>query len=149
MGNLRIPTVILEKRGSAIAKQRRNEVKPKLTTKKPPAWLSEKGKKHWPAICGTLVGMNLYTDADQTACAMLCDALADYLELRDMTDKRGIVCVSEKGAEYQAPWVGAKNKAFDKALVLLKQFGLTPVSRAGVEQSATPNEDDPLRDFIN
>jgi len=138
MGRHRQPTNILEMHGSnrligrAGAQRKTSEPISVATDLTPPDWLTEEARGQWARIIPELHAMGVYGDADETALGMLCESIAEWHKISAQVTKIGHIIKSPSGAYYQNPLVGIRNHAFNRAHLLMKQFGLTPVSRAQI-----------------
>jgi P27 family predicted phage terminase small subunit len=150
MARLKTPTNILDARGSWRAKTRKGEPVSKAGKTDPPPYISEKGKAHWPELQYELAAMGVYSDADRLGLSLICDALADYLDARKLCETQNIILKSKEGVFYQAPWVGVKNRAFDRVSLLIKQYGFTPAARASLTVGDNKGEaDNPLEKVMS
>lgn len=138
------PTKLLEARGSWLAKTRKREPKPDLCEDlpKPPRWLPKTSRTHWNAYGEEIMRLGVMAGIDRIALALLADALAEYTKAQREFHKQGFFHVSDKGARIQNPCVGAMHQARLHVLKLLQEFGLTPSSRARVEQIDTAHKED-------
>jgi P27 family predicted phage terminase small subunit len=94
--------------------------------------------------------MGVFSDADRLGLSLICDALADYLDARKMCEEQDIVLLSKESVYYQAPWVGIKNRAFDRVALLIKQYGFTPAARASLTVGDNKGEaDNPLEKVMS
>lgn len=111
----------------------------------PPEWLTTRGKEAWTDILPILRGLGVMTVADPVALALLCDALAEYVDARAVVRVEGATYWTEgKSTMLRArPEVTIASDAWRRAKVMLTEFGLTPASRARVS-GAAPGEEDPL-----
>ena len=148
MGAPRKPTQLKVLHGTN-RKDRANPKEPKpeqLTAdSKPPEWLSSSGRAAWTDILPILLILNVLTVADPVAFAMLCDALAEYVDARAVVGKAGATYWTEgKSVMLRArPEVAIAADAWRRAKVMLTEFGLTPASRARVSGQPA-GEQDPL-----
>jgi P27 family predicted phage terminase small subunit len=96
--------------------------------------------------------MGVLTTADKTGLALLCEALAEYLEARQVIADAGALTYESEtkqgGVMIRAhPAAALASDAFRRAVAVAKEFGLTPAARARVE--AEPETDaDPLEEFL-
>jgi len=143
------PTATAKKRGTYRPDRRKAEPQPTGEAKKP-AWVKGAAAKHWKALAPWLAELDLLTALDTVALGLLCDAMADYLEAGAVINEKAadgnkFVSVTDKGNEIQNPLVGVRNKAWDRVVKLLREFGMTPSARAGLAISnAKDGEQDPL-----
>lgn len=127
-----------------------NEPQPDAFSDAPPCpdWLGEVGRGVWADVCPKLMGSGLLTAVDVGVLAMYCEAWDEFFEAREHIAKHGLIAVGEKGAEYQHPAVGIKNKAIQRIKQIGAEFGMTPSSRTGI--SLTPQKAvDPLDQYLN
>ncbi|HLI51909.1 MAG TPA: phage terminase small subunit P27 family [Thermomicrobiaceae bacterium] len=119
-----------------------NEPKPGMGNIKPPAWLKGEGRKAWRWLAPALQEMNILTNADPHALALLCDAYAEYLAARAVIRDEGMTYTtfSTSGSKMvrARPEVAIAADAWRRVNQMMQQFGLTPSSRAKV--SAAPEE---------
>jgi P27 family predicted phage terminase small subunit len=121
-----------------------------------PAWAQKSAARYWKEIAPWLLENGLLTRLDQTALALLCEALAEYCECRGIVEaaaeKEGsgtkYICRTDKGNIIQHPAVGVMNKAWGKVVKLLTQFGMTPSSRSGLAIVDPPAKPDLLSQLI-
>jgi P27 family predicted phage terminase small subunit len=145
MGRHKTPTSVLEQRGSWRAKlpNRQNEIEVPALPKppKPPAWLKTTAKPHWVRISKMLHARGLLAEIDTMALGLLCDRLADYLDLRERIEQDGWTTYNAEGGEATHPNVRAHSMAIKDVIQLAKLFGMTPTERAGlvVEKPNTGN----------
>jgi P27 family predicted phage terminase small subunit len=139
-GPKRTPTKILERRGSTTTYERGAEPEVAAEYPDPPEWLQAKPREYWAKLAPMLVGMGVLGKPYTVAYALLVDAIADYVDMTEQAAKVPAVAVSSAGARYQEPLVGMRNKAWQRVLVALREFGATPsaISSVTSSQSQTP-----------
>lgn len=148
MPNPRKPTALKVLHGTN-RKDRANPAEPKAGMLRadapPPDWLSERGREAWTDLLPLLRGMKVATVADPTALALLCDALAEYVEARSVVAEQGAIYWTRGKVEMQRthPAVAIAQDAWRRAKTMLSEFGLTPAARSRVS-SASGEEQDPL-----
>ena len=128
-GPPKTPTVILENRGSWRAKTRPGEPKaPAAKNLSCPNWVRKDAVKYWKEIVPHLEGIpGLLAKCDRMALGMLCDALALYVRASKDLEKHGITVdgrTNPAGLVQQRAWM--------RFARLVKEFGLSPASRAGL-----------------
>jgi P27 family predicted phage terminase small subunit len=127
------------------------EPQPSADGVSPPAWLKGKARTHWKQIAPILQDMQILTVADETALAMLCDALAEYIEAQQVLRKEGRTykTYTEAGAPMwrTRPESGIANDAWRRVNSMLGQFGMTPASRTKVV-SGTSDDSDSILDKL-
>jgi len=152
----RIPTEIKKQRGT-LRNDRTNPNEPQLSPIIPPTptWLSEDGQKSFIELSSLLYDMSVLTEADELSLTLLCDAYGDYKQAKEIINTLGPTqdVTSREGhtKSIQRPEVIIANQAFVRVFQLLKEFGLTPSSRAKVNAiertSSTP--DIKIENFFN
>ena len=152
----RLPTELKKQRGT-LRKDRMNENEPKLPSVIPPipTWLSEDGQKAFSELSTLLHDMSVLTQADELALTLLCDAYSEYKKAKEVVNELGATMevTSREGNTKSVirPEVQIANQSFVRVFQLLKEFGLTPSSRAKVNaienQGNTP--DVKIENFFN
>jgi P27 family predicted phage terminase small subunit len=133
----RLPTELKKQRGT-LRKDRLNENEPKLPSVIPPipTWLSEDGQKAFSELSNLLHDMSVLTQADELALTLLCDAYSEYKNAKEVVNQLGATMevTSREGNSKSVirPEVQIANQSFVRVFQLLKEFGLTPSSRAKV-----------------
>lgn len=107
----------------------------------PPASLSAGAADEWHGLSEILVGTGVLTAADLPALALLAETLAHVRDLADTIRREGLTIPGASGAPKQHPGIAALATARAQAGRLFAAFGLTPQSRASVDQA--PDGDDP------
>jgi len=152
----RLPTEIKRQRGT-LRNDRMNENEPKLPSEIPPipTWLSEEGQKSFVELSTLLHDMSVLTLADEMSLTILCDSYADYKNAKEVINQLGPSqeVTSREGhtKSIQRPEVLIANQAFVRVFALLKEFGLTPSSRAKVNaiEHASQTPDIKIENFFN
>jgi len=152
----RLPTEIKRQRGT-LRDDRMNPNEPQSPLNIPPVptWLSEDGQKSFFELSIMLHDMSVLTQADELSLTLLCDAYGDYKQAKEIINTLGPTqdVTSREGhtKSIQRPEVIIANQAFVRVFQLLKEFGLTPSSRAKVNaienQANTP--DIKIENFFN
>lgn len=129
----------------------KDEPKYQLTQEcaKPPAWLGTNGKKEWKRILPLLEKNKIYTDADYMALAAYCQSVDTWIIAEKQKRAEGIVSVTSKGTNIQAPAVGIANTAMNNMLKFAKEFGLTPSSRTGLTAEEFEENNNPLMELMS
>lgn len=146
-----LPTAVKNNRGGAKTYHRpmpKNEPKPKASTGIPraPSRLNKIGQREWRRMAKELHGLGILTKIDLTALEMCCSAFSDWVYAQEQIKKHGMLIKSQSGFPMQSPYLQIGNKAFEKMLKILIEFGMTPSSRSRV--TVKPKEEkDPLKDF--
>ncbi len=152
----RLPTELKKQRGT-LRKDRLNESEPKLPSVIPPipTWLSEDGQKAFSELSNLLHDMSVLTQADELALTLLCDAYSEYKNAKEIVNQLGatVEIMSREGNSKPTirPEVQIANQAFVRVFQLLKEFGLTPSSRAKVNaiENASSTPDVKIENFFN
>ena len=121
---------------------------------KPPTWLSRDARRHWRQIEPLLSSLGVLAVPDTLAFALLCDALAEYTEARQV--------IAETGATYMTvnsmsgivmhrtrPEVGVAADAWRRINSMLGQFGMTPSARVRLAGAAADIEGDPMEELLH
>lgn len=128
------------------------EPKPAADKVKAPTWLSKGSRKHWRKIEPVLRDMNILTNADVTALAMLCDALTEYIEAQAVLQEQGRTYQSytAEGAMMwrPRPEVAISNDAWRRVHSMMTQFGMTPSSRTKVQAVSEPETASPFDQWM-
>jgi P27 family predicted phage terminase small subunit len=152
----RLPTEIKRQRGTLREDRTTpNEPQSPLSIPPVPTWLSEEGQKSFVELSTLLHDMSVLTQADEVSLTLLCDAYGDYKQAKEVINTLGPTqdVTSREGhtKSIQRPEVVIANQAFVRVFQLLKEFGLTPSSRAKVNaienQGKTP--DIKIENFFN
>tara|TARA_R100000908_G_C3754156_1_gene148488 strand:- start:3644 stop:4117 length:474 start_codon:yes stop_codon:yes gene_type:complete len=152
----RLPTELKKQRGT-LRKDRLNENEPKLPSVIPPipTWLSEDGQKAFSELSNLLHDMSVLTQADELALTLLCDAYSEYKKAKEVVNELGATMevTSREGNSKSVirPEVQIANQSFVRVFQLLKEFGLTPSSRAKVNaiENASTTPDVKIENFFN
>lgn len=98
-----------------------------------PDWITGPSRDCWEYIVDVLTSVpGLLTRADSASLALMADTLAMYRIAQAEMEAKGLTAVSEKGAEYQHPAVGIRNKAAEQLKQWFAKFGMTPADRANI-----------------
>jgi len=120
-----------------------------------PSWLSEDGQKAFSELSTLLHDMSVLTQADELALTLLCDAYSEYKSAKEIVNSLGatVEIMSREGNSKPTirPEVQIANQAFVRVFQLLKEFGLTPSSRAKVNaiENASSTPDVKIENFFN
>ena len=152
----RLPTEIKKQRGT-LRQDRMNDNEPNLPCVIPPipTWLSEDGQKAFSELSTLLHDMSVLTQADELALTLLCDAYSEYKKAKEVVNELGstMEVTSREGNSKSVirPEVQIANQSFVRIFQLLKEFGLTPSSRAKVNaiENASTTPDVKIENFFN
>lgn len=152
----RLPTELKKQRGT-LRKDRMNPNEPVLPSVIPPipTWLSEDGQKAFAELSTLLHDMSVLTQADELALTLLCDAYSEYKKAKEVVNELGATMevISREGNSKPTirPEVQIANQSFVRVFQLLKEFGLTPSSRAKVNaiENSSNTPDVKIENFFN
>ena len=107
-----------------------------------PQWLSSEAREVWDSMIDRLLEIpGLLARLDGESLARYCHDWCDFHAARQLVEREGMVATSEKGAVYQHPAVGIRNKAHDRLTKFEARFGMTPSDRARLHvQGDTPDD---------
>ena len=108
-----------------------NEPKPAASERVPyaPRHLNEKAAAHWRREAKKLHAVGLLTDVDLLLFEMMCVSLATGDEAMESVVKHGLLIKTTNGNVIQNPMMGIANRAYDRAMKIALEFGMTPSSR--------------------
>lgn len=98
----------------------------------PPAHLQGLQRDCWNEVARVLVAKNIYDKDCEMMLAAFCVQYARFLTADEKVKERGLIILNKKGAGMHNPYVGISNSAYDRAVRLASELGLTPVSRKRV-----------------
>lgn len=108
-----------------------------------PEWLDGVAREKWDELAPELQRSMGAALLDGDALAAYCYAWATFVRLRNADD-----CVmSDKGAVYQNPEVGIRNKSLEQMRKFGSVLGLSPSDRVGLG-NRDPSERDPAAEFV-
>lgn len=138
-----VPTQLKELRGTA--KDTDNEARFPVPNElpEPPEIFNEWAVSAWNHYGNLLLEAGLFTEGDQMALEMLCNAYGRWIEAELALAEEGTVLESEKtGGKYMNPTLHVANKAWDQIRKILAEFGLTPAERTRVAALGAEKKDD-------
>lgn len=105
-----------------------------------PAWLPKPAAEVWNELAKPLADAKLLTEVDVPMLAMACVSISQY---RYAVSRTGDALVktklekSEEGAlvetgEHINPWAMIQSMTFKQAMVVLREFGMSPAARSRV-----------------
>ncbi|HPI31682.1 MAG TPA: phage terminase small subunit P27 family [candidate division Zixibacteria bacterium] len=114
----------------------------------PPAWMGAETKAFYRRAGRDLVDLGLLARVDVPALIALAVQWGRWVQAERELNARGPVIVTAHGAQVVNPWLTVCNRAFDRFVALLAQFGGTPVSRTKLSlDKADPAAFD-MREFL-
>ena len=105
-----------------------------------PAGMSPAAKERWKQTAKHLHDSGILTVLDTDALRLYCDAYARYLDASDIIAKEGLT-VETDYTKKSNPAVAILNQAADLMLKIMRDFGMTPSARTGLE--VLPPRDEP------
>ncbi len=142
------PTALKVARGNP-GKRPLNDSEPKPSTAsvtRSPAGLSPQARKRWKQIAKHLDDSRILTVLDTDALRLYCDAYARYLEADKYLRKDGMV-IETRHTKKANPYVAILNTAADQMLKIMREFGMTPSARTGLEVLPPKAPDDEFDEF--
>jgi P27 family predicted phage terminase small subunit len=112
------------------------------TVPKPPRWLGKSGKAVWRRLAWQLHGYGLLTVLDYDLFGLYCDAHDQFHEAHAEIKRDGYTVESQRYGRKPHPAIRVKNRA---ALVIRQfgaDFGLSPVSRVGLNVGSVAGDDE-------
>lgn len=111
----------------------KDEPKPTVEVPEPPDFLERHAIEEWYRIAPILKQLNIVTLLDRTALTMYCEAYGRWVDaLYQVRLTGGNLIVTKQGNIIQNPALGVANRSFDHLRDILREFGLTPTTRAKV-----------------
>ena len=148
-----MPSAVQKRLGTYRADRRAGEVTPAAESPRVPTWVKGRARKCWKEIAPILEENQLLTRLDQVALALLVAPLADYILAREILEEAAqtetrFLSTTDKGNVIQHPAVGVMNKAWEKVLKVLVQFGMTPSARASLATATKKPPADPMAELL-
>ncbi len=141
------PTALKVLQGNP-GKRSLNQNEPKMPISEewetPPPWLGSYAKKEWKRVLPMLKRNGLFTGADYMALCAYCQSVDTWILAEKQKRADGMIMVSPKGYELQAPAVGIANTAMGNILKFGREFGLTPASRSNLSAEQFEEQENPL-----
>jgi len=105
-----------------------------------PRWLSEGAAAEWKRLAPRLHAAGLLTEVDHDALAVYCETWALWKRAEEVVRQKGEVVKTTNGNIIQNPYLGIANRAKRDALLMMREFGLTPSARTRIKVEATKEE---------
>lgn len=129
------PLKVLKNRGSARAKRKGKEPKPRKGEPAMPVWLWPEAIRIWHDIVRQLDEMDILGECDGNALARYCQAMARYIDCQDVL-KAGSTYMKKtrEGNEVneQRPEVKESKELSEECRKIEMLFGLTPSARTAL-----------------
>lgn len=143
------PTALKELQGTARA-DRANPDEPRLPAELPdrPTWIDNDPTTAamFDQVVEYVHNMKVSTRVDGIALSLLADQLTLYMEMREIIREEGLSMVTPAGNNVRHPLLTPMNQSLTSIHKLLREYGLTAVSRSLV--SAVEEEGDEFEDFL-
>ena len=132
-GGRRIPTALRVLKGND-KPYLMNDQEPKPTTSNlgPPDHLSDSAKRHWLTISKQLEQAGIIADTDTVAFGVLCESIAQWIEITSEIDKAGMLVDGRDGFLVLNPAFNASDKLASRIRLYCTEYGMTPASRPKV-----------------
>lgn len=142
-----LPTAVKQLRGNP-GKRKLNEKEPRPGGKpSAPRWMTAEAKRQWRRLAPQLHAAGLLTELDGLGLAMLCEAVGQYIEGKELVEREGAVAISDNGNVYQHPAVGLMKSARAEILKWAREFGMTPSARSRISVEGA-GEEESLADIL-
>ena len=106
--------------------------------------LSDRAQEYYQQFGEVLVNQGILTDMDLIALEVLADRYATYKLSQEHLNEYGHVFNGK-----QSPYVSIQREAYKEVISIMRDFGMTPVSRTRIKKTDTKiDEDDPLRKLM-
>ena len=136
----KVPTKVLEQRGSWRIKTRRGEPQPDIGLPEIPSIVDNAQTRVWfNEIATDLLNSGLVTKIDGLSLALLVDAIERFVILRKSLrkgkeyDPKKLVVESIHGSVKPNPHVANLHVAWDQVKKLALEFGMSPVARTSIK----------------
>lgn len=120
----------------------KNEPEPVSEGVSPPDWLDETGRAEWDRIAPELDRLGLLTVLDQSGLAAYCMAFAEFVKANKEIAKDGMMHKTPNGHLQPSPYIGIARGADERMRRYMREFGLTPAARVGLETDKQKPEDE-------
>jgi P27 family predicted phage terminase small subunit len=102
--------------------------------------MSVEAKRQWRKLAPRLHAAGLLSEVDGLGLAMLCEAVGQYVEGKEIVEREGAIAISSEGNVYQHPAVALMKSARSEMLKWAREFGMTPSSRSRISVEAKGEE---------
>lgn len=125
--------------------QKKNKKEPSPDPKIPtcPKQLGRSAKAEWRRVAPAMYKLGLLTQVDRAAMAAYCDAYGRWIDAQTEIKEHGTIIESQNGFPIQSPYLNVASGAWKQMLAALREFGMTPASRASIEADPV----DPMEDL--
>lgn len=115
-----------------------DEPDPDVAVPNPPSCLDRVARKEWKRISKELAVIGLISEIDMTGLATYCQQFSIWFEASEHVKKTGLLVKSPNGYPVQNPYLSIANKAMERMVRILTEFGMTPASRSRIKMSLLP-----------
>lgn len=131
-GTIPKPQALKKRQGTYRKDRDKGNLDEALPKKKPtcPSWLDDDAKKEWRRISKDLYEAGLLRNVDGTALANYCHNYSTWKQASLLVQEKGLLIKTTNGNIIQSPALGIANVAGREVMKALKEFGMTPSSRA-------------------
>ena len=117
--------------------------------RKPPPYLGTYAKKEWRRVLPLLENNGLMTDVDYISLAGYCQAVDTWILAEKAKRAYGFTETTDKGNVIQRPEVSIANSALQNILKFVREFGLSPSSRAALSIDTAEQSENPVLSLIS
>ena len=130
------PTKTLKLRGTLRPCRRpKKEPSPNLGEPKIPKGISVGAKKYWADLIEDARKNGTLFECDREILLAICEAKDDYFTIKKILSKEGMKGKGVGGADARHPLVGLLKETWDRYVRGLREIGLSPSARTGIELS--------------
>ena len=141
-GKMRTPDNVIKLTGNT-GKRKRPTGAPKPIGKAVcPKWMSNYAKEEWARVYPELDRLGLLTLVDETSFAAYCQAYSRWRKAEESVEDDGPTLVTTNGNVIHNPAAGAANQAMTLMHRYLVEFGMTPLARTKLINSAVEDKQD-------
>ena len=114
-----------------------------------PDKLEAEAKYFIDSIVKKLETDGVITEIDNLSIYMMATALNDLIISRRKLEEEGAVTLNQKDREVISPWKVIYDRSFANLSSMMKQYGLTTMSRGKIKYVDNANTTDALSAFLN
>ncbi|MCB2082026.1 MAG: phage terminase small subunit P27 family [Rickettsiales bacterium] len=110
-----------------------------VSAPKPPNSLNKQAKNEWRRLAPQLYALGLLQELDYTALEMYCETFVVWRHALNEMDRIGIIVMHPvTGSPMVNPYYTVAQKCQRDMLQILREFGMTPVSRTRIAENMQP-----------
>lgn len=113
-----------------------------------PSFLDTYAKSEWKRVCNELYDAGLLRSVDRAALANYCQLFSTWKQATILVQEKGLIIKTKNGNIIQSPALGIANVAARDMMKALKEFGMTPSSRARLEPDIEPEKEKTLAEQL-